>query len=112
VYDDLEAVYKALKLEKGLQAPYQVPALALTREGAHDQLVLTSGVATFQSKNNGLEYLKIALEKRVDEQTLLKPGDMSPGEIAARGLYTIDPRHSLPLFVFAHLVPHTIQDEP
>ncbi|ELR16578.1 phospholipase D, putative [Acanthamoeba castellanii str. Neff] len=60
VYDDLEAVYKALKLEKGLQAPYQ-------------------------SKNNGLEYLKIALEKRVDEQTLLKPGDMSPGEIAARG---------------------------
>ncbi len=27
VYDDLEAVYKALKLEKGLQAPYQVPTL-------------------------------------------------------------------------------------
>ncbi len=71
-----------------------------THEGRerYDQLVLTCGVvATFQSKNNGLEYLKIALEKRVDEQTLLKPGDMSPGEIAARGLYTIDPRHSLPL---------------
>ena len=27
VYDDLEAVYKVLKLEKGLQAPYQVPTL-------------------------------------------------------------------------------------
>lgn len=78
-------------------------------------LVLTCGVvATFQSKNNGLEYLKIALEKRVDEQTLLKPGDLSPGEIAARGLYPLDPRHFLPLFVFAHVVPHThtIQAEP